>query len=784
MADLAKLVVRLEAQSSQLLTELDKANKKLGSFEKATNSTLTRINKQFSSFGVSMKGVLGTFLAGVSFRSIITASAEAAKNFALLENAVSQAGAAAGGRTAREFEKVSKELQNVTTFSDDAIQNVQQLLLRFQTIRTDRFDDATKSVLNLAAALGTDLDGAAKLVGRALADPLKGMTALARAGVIFSEGQKKIIKNLVETGRAAEAQGFILDELEKRTGGAAEKLRDNFSGALEAVKNSLGDLLEVDGGLPDATKNMNELAKTLQDPAVKAGADALFSLMITSATKLVSLLGKTAAGVNVILTGGADKAEKLQKNLEFLRKERESILPFVLNLGGDTQTNMLFPKGSGFGDVIGPAKIDAQIKAIEAELNRLQGFGLEGIETAKTVKKAFDDLGGAFQLPDITVTDNTEELEKLRKKLEDQGKSLAASLRTPFENYELQIADADKLLKAHVITQETYARAVRAANDALAATDVGAYMQYKDAVKSADDELAKHLITQDVYQEKINAAKNALSSWTPELATYEKAVRDADDALAEGSIELTQWAERVSAARASLEGWSGAALEIFPDLTEEVARFDDALLEANNDMQAVFDEWMNADMNNMMADFEESVKEKVDETTKWMKRATENVQDILADGIEKGLTDGFDEGAKGMLKGMEALIMKMIAQAAAAQIGQTLFGSEGIGSGGGWLGTLGKAVAGAFAGSAGGGTMDQGGRGNANTSYLIGIGAQPERFVPDVPGHFEPAGMGGGTTIQQNFSIQAPQGTVSRATQQQVGAAAARGISQANRRGN
>jgi len=39
---------------------------------------------------------------------------------------------------------------------------------------------------------------------------------------------------------------------------------------------------------------------------------------------------------------------------------------------------------------------------------------------------------------------------------------------------------------------------------------------------------------------------------------------------------------------------------------------------------------------------------------------------------------------------------------------------------------------------------DQGGPGYAGQSYMIGTGAQPERFVPDRPGHFYPNGGGGG----------------------------------------
>ena len=42
----------------------------------------------------------------------------------------------------------------------------------------------------------------------------------------FTDSQKKLIENLVETGRVAAAQGIILGELERQFGGAAAAAAD------------------------------------------------------------------------------------------------------------------------------------------------------------------------------------------------------------------------------------------------------------------------------------------------------------------------------------------------------------------------------------------------------------------------------------------------------------------------------------------------------------------------------------------------------------------------------
>lgn len=137
--------------------------------------------------------------------------------------------------------------------------------------------------------------------------------------------------------------------------------------------------------------------------------------------------------------------------------------------------------------------------------------------------------------------------------------------------------------------------------------------------------------------------------------------------------------------------------------------------------------------------------------TEFERRATENVQDILATGIGDIIDQGFKRGAKSALKSFADMLDKMIQQAIAANIAQKLFGSGGIGSGGGWLGGIGNIFGKVF-----GGSRDSGGRGRAGQAYLIGTGAQPEMFVPDSAGSFIPAMAyaGGGSRVVQNIYVQ------------------------------
>jgi hypothetical protein len=74
----------------------------------------------------------------------------------------------------------------------------------------------------MSAALGRDLNSSVLQVGKALNDPVRGMTMLSRAGVVFTEQQRDQIKALAESGDQLGAQKIILRELTKEFQGSAK----------------------------------------------------------------------------------------------------------------------------------------------------------------------------------------------------------------------------------------------------------------------------------------------------------------------------------------------------------------------------------------------------------------------------------------------------------------------------------------------------------------------------------------------------------------------------------
>lgn len=326
MASAGTVQIDFAAETAKFTAELKKVRGQLTDLQKTTSA----ISGAFSNAGKAIAGAFAGVSVATAIGAVVRATAEAEEASARLENALKSSSAAAA-LSAEQLKDYASQLQRTSTFGDEAIQDVESLLLSFKGLSGDTILKATSAVLDLASRLGTDLHSAALLVGKALSDPEKGLSALTRAGVAFSKEQQTTIKRLVDTGNAAKAQSEILKELDTRFGGAAAAARNNFSGAMQAVKNAFGDLLEAKGGLPAVTASLNQMAETLQDPAVVQGADALFSTLIRGAASAGTFLTSLTGGLQVLANKGGNEVVNLDKLIDSARKQRDDII----NLQGE-----------------------------------------------------------------------------------------------------------------------------------------------------------------------------------------------------------------------------------------------------------------------------------------------------------------------------------------------------------------------------------------------------------------------------------------------------------------
>lgn len=204
--------------------------------------------------GIGKAAHLAAVGIGIASTAVVGFGAASVKAFSESQDVIAQTNAVikstggVAGVTAEKVGELASSLQRVTKFSDEAIQEGENLLLTFTNIGQDIFPQATEIMLDMSQALGQDLKSSAIQLGKALQDPVLGVTALRRVGVNFNEAQTEVIKNLVETGQAAEAQRLIMEELTKEFGGSAKAAGETLSGQLAILKNTFGDTMEEIGG--------------------------------------------------------------------------------------------------------------------------------------------------------------------------------------------------------------------------------------------------------------------------------------------------------------------------------------------------------------------------------------------------------------------------------------------------------------------------------------------------------------------------------------------------------
>lgn len=230
MAKDAILNIIFGANTKELDKALDGATKRL----RDTASQMNDVGKSLS---------IGLTAPIVAFGALATKNAvDSAKAIAQVEAAVKSTGGAAG-RSVSQLEEMATGLQRISLYDDDQIlKEVTANLLTFTNVTGTEFDKAQVAILNLSTRLGTDLTSASVQVGKALNDPIKGVTALGRAGVQFTAQQKEQIAALVESGDVAAAQSIILGELETQFGGAAEAAAN--ADPYTQLSNEVGNLSE------------------------------------------------------------------------------------------------------------------------------------------------------------------------------------------------------------------------------------------------------------------------------------------------------------------------------------------------------------------------------------------------------------------------------------------------------------------------------------------------------------------------------------------------------------
>ena len=323
-------------------------------------------------------GALGLLAGSIIFflPNFIKMGEEARKSELRLGNVAKQMGQF-GNETETVTSRLSKYAETLsftTGVDDDLIRANEAVLLTFSNLGITAkkaggiFDRALVATLDLAAAgFGTAENNAVQL-GKALNDPVKGISALGEAGVTFTQVEKDKIKELVKSNRLLEAQEIVMSAIEVQVGGtaaatasASDKMSAKFESVVEELSLSLlpavDDISEamidwldsVEGkkAIQNLTDELVAFGDWIASPDGKKAVDDLVGSL--------KIMADVLAAIASFVTAAADGYQELVDTTQ-----QKVVLPLMERFGlytplGTTSTR---------GPIPGPNTINVNVNAI------------------------------------------------------------------------------------------------------------------------------------------------------------------------------------------------------------------------------------------------------------------------------------------------------------------------------------------------------------------------------------------------------------------------------------
>lgn len=769
MADLAKLVVRLEAETSKYQKELDLAKKQLRKFDSDAGALVKSIAKATGAAVVAG----ATALTVLVKKTIDQADHlnDLSKSTGVSVEQLSRFGFAAA-QSGTDIEALGVGLRKFNQQVADAAGNLKgEAAIAFKTLGINVRDasGALKGTDQLLEEVSTKFSGFAD-----------GANKVALATALFGKSGADLIPFLNEGAAGLEKLGLQADRagatISTSTARAADEFNDKL-GQLKLGLAGLGNQLAAD--LLPALNNLGD-----QWDADKDRVGALQSGISGLATILKS-----------IFTIGIGVASVFQQ--------------IGIAIGGITAAQVAFLHGNFRGALEAIRGLSHDISAnIESDIKKVQGLFSDAAKGANAgfLQGGHGAIRNSLPLPDAPSFSGAKAADEANKKLESSAESARKKLTELNQGLAEQVATFDttnaaatryrltmgslsddvtaagtageKLRSQIIANAEAFDRLQNAKQVADALKDVNAQLSELKG-NTVEAELARFDKSNEELVKKLRLEGNEAGQ--TQLATLRQLI----GAQAQYN-DLQQQAEKIqndlAIAEERIENSRnvGAITEL-----EALKQTSEARGKARDDLQAIYEgEKKIADQTGNPAQLEgvkrfgAAIQTLGSQVDLLGQRARASLESGLGTFFESAIKNvhNLGEAFGNFLDDLAGQLVKFAAQNFAQKLlGAILPANNSSSSGGGGLLA---AIGGLF-----GGGRASGGPVNAGMAYQVNENTpRSEWFVPSSNGHIVPASGMGGVSVTQIFKIEAPQGTVSRATQLQLGNEAARGLNQAQRR--
>ncbi len=207
--------------------------------------------------------------------------------------------------------KFSQQLQNTTTYADEAVLGAMALGVTFG-LTGERLKATTRAAADMSSALGIDLKTTMMLLGKASVGETGTLT---RYGIVISENVPK-----------AERFAAALAQVNARFGGSAAAQADTYAGKMAQLKNTFDDLLEVMGArfATPATNFLKWIKEATIATANYIGltekTTGVYGSQIDSVNKLIAAQERRMKINGTYFSNHPDELKKENEKLETLKK--------------------------------------------------------------------------------------------------------------------------------------------------------------------------------------------------------------------------------------------------------------------------------------------------------------------------------------------------------------------------------------------------------------------------------------------------------------------------------
>ncbi|MDX9688999.1 MAG: phage tail tape measure C-terminal domain-containing protein [Alphaproteobacteria bacterium] len=512
--------------------------------------------------GLAALGPIG-IAAGAALGALTLGLTASAKEAALAEQAqnrlqgVLRATGYASGLTGKDIAEMAEDMEHSTLTNAEAVKNAASILATFRSVSGDTFKQAIRLAQDMSAVFGHDLTGSATQLGKALEDPINGITALRRVGVSFTESQKDVIAKLVETGQKAEAQKLILAALEQQVGGAAAAETQGLTGAAHRLSVAWGDMLkaigqtEIVGGTAEAF--LNRLASTFRITTEVVSTAPLDMQLQDAKKELAEIEAKLVRirDIPFILQprGNVDKhvkkAEELRQKIEDItnalkeqKEEQERAEAGRLSAEKEGRADLLITARKNIDEALAKlvddpaekiAKINAELAKTKTNLNALRETDGSNAGTVDTAIKQAEELAkrqiNAIQKPIAEAAQkeadaNQKVIDDLKQKLLGIGNERQAFIDQAVSRLSNKASAADKSKTRDLAAQLFDEKAFASAEKVIA--DLGQQMDKLSDKRKAfvSDAVAK--LPETATQEQVERTKQMAAALYDQTQAQEK----------------------------------------------------------------------------------------------------------------------------------------------------------------------------------------------------------------------------------------------------------------------